>query len=909
MESDITTLAAICQVRHQQRAPLERNMNEEDGYTDGSDDEQTDDDKQSSTRTAAFLTEEVLKSVKMRFLDKLAEILCYRKDAHYVTCTAMQETDDEVTILAFRNAIWGEQDINLLEEMARQLELVAKRESLDMESLPDLQALFSEYYTPRLKYHASQLLSLIDKKKEMWKLDACLRAFRSGEVSSTDLVNIVNDLCYSTTFYSETNRLFTETQVKRVIRELGFLCRPKYAFNTFWEAAREIEGFQNINITLIPGSQAKQVPPSLSLCTQAMMRTNKYRKKLEAQLQKKKWIHAEMGMVTHLISEGSVAQTFLYLGISKKTCFMCGHILQGLDLFQVRSNHGKVYSQWTLPSSLVVPSSYQRKLDPVVQNLRDILRHECTVDDAQRVNAVKESTISTPVASKIETWSPFNRHIPDPRTLARQAEWLSAYSSRAMAGRANQSQLDTPEISDVTEKDKIQPLELTGPQLISGSCARCRTTVTSPTPCSKCDRPLYCTKMCQTLHWSEHKFSCLLGRPLDEADYFIRACQRKEFPTEDNVAKAFGFLSFASAIDRQRIFHIYCQLVNNYGVTEDELREAWRSNKLKEFLLFRGSQIRSPSLQREMYWLNQQDGFAAGADYDIEFESLLHLLEPGDRKIPFAQWKPREKLEAYMFIYQILNGFVPDADEDNWIFLGFCTARDHNAVQMLARLYRMLINRCKFQEFWKAMEQSDMIGLFDKYGLGHAIAELRNFGSLMNIVGTWHQSVWELKRFTRLPAAEPMQAVAVDYGFYNCRIPQERMALRHMYTEFFARGGDEMALHQACINGQLASFLLSEPQSLPVSADLLSNPYPLERCGYMGMIVETAILCSESNSELMNKRCEEKGKSRVILTYPDEQDEGMRGGIKERLQFLGRSVRIRKTDVQGVTLTEFDMMA
>lgn len=304
-----------------------------------------------------------------------------------------------------------------------------------MESLPDLQALFSKYYTPRLKYHASQLLSLIDKMKEMWKLDACLKAFRSGEVSSFDLVNIVNDLCYSTTFYSEINRFFTETQVKRVIRELGFLCRPKYAFNTFWEAAREIEGFQKINITLIPGYQAKKVPPSLSLCTQAMVRTNKDRKNLEAQLQKKKWIHAEMGMVTHLISEGSVTQTFPYLGISKKTCFMCGHFLQGLDVFRARNNHGKVYSQWTLPSSLVVPSLYQSKFDSVVRNLRDILRHECAVDDAQHVNAVKESTISTPVVSKIETWSPFNRHIPDPRIQARQAEWLSTRSSRAITRR------------------------------------------------------------------------------------------------------------------------------------------------------------------------------------------------------------------------------------------------------------------------------------------------------------------------------------------------------------------------------------------------------------------------------------------------------------------------------------------
>lgn len=415
--------------------------------------------------------------------------------------------------------------------------------------------------------------------------------------------------------------------------------------------------------------------------------------------------------------------------------------------------------------------------------------------------------------------------------------------------------------------------------------------------------------MCQKLHWLEHKYSCRLGRPLDEADDFILDCQRKEFPTDDLVAKAFGIQYFASSNDRKRIFHIYCHLVNNYGVTEDELREAWRSNKLKEFLLFRGSQIPSPAFQREMRWLHQQDGFATGAVHNLSqgLISQLHLLEPGDRKIPLAHWKPREKLEAYMFFYQILNGFVPDADEDNWIFLGFCTARDDDSVRLLANLYRVLIGRCKFQEFWKAMERSDMIGLFNKYGLGHAIAEMRNFGTLMTIVGTWYQSVWELKRFTRLSAAEPMQAAALDYGFCNCQTPQERMDLRQMYAEFFTRGGDEMDLHQACINGQLASFLMSELHKFPVSADLLSNPYPLEGCGHMGMVVENAILCSESNYDLVKKVYEEKGEKAVILTHPDEQDKGISEGIIERLQFLEESVRIRTTGFQGLTLKEIAM--
>lgn len=52
-----------------------------------------------------------------------------------------------------------------------------------------------------------------------------------------------------------------------------------------------------------------------------------------------------------------------------------------------------------------------------------------------------------------------------------------------------------------------------------------------------------------------------------------------------------------------------------------------------------------------------------------------------------------------------------------------------------------------------------------KYGLGPG---LRNFETLMSTVGAWHQSIWELKKFTHLPNPDPTRAAVVDYGFMNC---------------------------------------------------------------------------------------------------------------------------------------------
>jgi hypothetical protein len=75
IESEITTLAAWCQVERQQRKPLEIAKGEE--KEDWSDEEQlSDGDDDDLTNLPASLTEDNAKSIKMIFLDRLAEILC-----------------------------------------------------------------------------------------------------------------------------------------------------------------------------------------------------------------------------------------------------------------------------------------------------------------------------------------------------------------------------------------------------------------------------------------------------------------------------------------------------------------------------------------------------------------------------------------------------------------------------------------------------------------------------------------------------------------------------------------------------------------------------------------------------------------------------------------------------------------
>jgi mannitol/fructose-specific phosphotransferase system IIA component (Ntr-type) len=79
---------------------------------------------------------------------------------------------------------------------------------------------------------------------------------------------------------------------------------------------------------------------------------------------------------------------------------------------------------------------------------------------------------------------------------------------------------------------------------------------------------------------------------------------------------------------------------------------------------------------------------------------------------------------------------MPNVDEDNWVYLGFCTSPNASQTQLLAQLYRLLMEKATFEEFWQARVSSTMVKLFQKHGLASNIHIMRNFESLMSAMGT-----------------------------------------------------------------------------------------------------------------------------------------------------------------------------
>ncbi|RFU75794.1 phosphoserine aminotransferase [Trichoderma arundinaceum] len=923
LESEITTLAAWCQVKQQQREPISSTI--EDSRDDL--DEQIDDEE--CTNLLTPLSQDGDAEIKKRFLDRLAEILCYRKDPSLITSTALIYNEKEVTIVAARNSTsggktWLEKDTHMLEYLVQVLETVSAENSFGSQMLLDLQSTLVEYYSQRIRYHAKNAMSIEkgDTGLRFFKDSGC-KGVVSGQLAVCHFVKGVETIYHSVDFFTKLKATLTPNKFCRVLEELACIRRPMQGAEAFLDVAQQCPGFRKIKVVLLNSLAAKKVK-IWQMPNGQFSATPQLESKYRTEVKKKKNFHAEIILMAHLLERGLFcSEIFPYLGVSKKTCLLCGHFLREMGYFHTRGNHGKCYSQWTFPHLLRTTAEVAERLQTAVQGLRDILRAEGTKHDVPHRDAEKESTMVAPISPRYgREISPFNSVIEDPRFLMREAEWLARSRPRGREANMTPGNDEGFATSSHAHEGASEPQLKTRCPIGKGHeaassvvCTFCKATRELTYVCEKCEVAAYCTLDCYRSDWHRHKFSCNLGRSTDATDYLVLACHDNELPLQEDVVNQYGFNCFVSGHDQWRLFKLYRRLVVDWGIDEDELRSAVKRNTLKEMLMFRCSQTRDPVMLIDMRWLENEERFGAngeGQDIASTLEAVQReLLSPGERKVPIAELRPREKIQALVFYTQIRNRFKPKVDEDNWISLGFCTAADLDSEQRLACVYEALVERCRFEEFWNAMVKSSMVELFSKYELGEQISHMRNFKRFMAIVQKWHESVWELKRFTRMNVADPARSVIVDYGFGNCKDPRQRMQLREMYQKYFEQGEDEMRLHEACVAGKLGSFLKTVLGSGVVSPDLVWNPYPLEKFPLMGMVVKSIIICPESSLDQVNAWVLEKGdeKKAKILTIPDAETGNAMRRIQERSAFLRTGLRKRYyTTSDGTVVEEFGVM-
>ncbi|PNP82367.1 hypothetical protein FNYG_04302 [Fusarium nygamai] len=893
LESEISTLASLCHVRQQQREPIVQSAQEdEDGTLDLMEDGEC---------TKPFSTLALDNDVEMKsgFLDRLAELLCFDKKPVLITSTALVSDSKEDIIVCARNSstsgnTWSTKDVEMLEHLAGVLERISSDEPFNSDPLPELQKVLVEYYRQRIQHHAKRLMSLEQGIAELaFFNDEGCGAIASGCLSIYQFAEKVEFLSYSTDFYRTLKTQLSPTRLRQVLDELAFIRRPM-------QGAIEFLLIANLPSRKVGAWQLPQAGINLK---------PKHEVKFNSEIGKRRNIHAEMMLMGCLFSIMRLGLViFPYLGVSKKTCLLCGHLLREMAQFDTRGNHGKCYSQWTLPPVLRAVPDVTERLDMAVFRLRDILREEVKKEMAH-MDAEKESVIAAVIPPKHEKEADiFNKVGKDPKLLSREAEWLSSFCRLAVDNTGLGVTSNSGQDSTDAPRHNAESSKLSDPT----GCPFCREAGELTYRCPKCGSATYCDIGCYRADWYQHKFSCALGRPIDAIDQLVLACHTNMYPEEEDVARKLGFMCFISGTDRSRLFELYRRLIVDLGVDENELRAALEQNKLKEMLIFRCGQTNDPSMLSDQNWLKAEEGFEVNGEHGglitlIE-AAQEELLSADDRKLPLAQLQPIEKRKVLLFYVQISNGFKPDADDDNWISLGLCTAPDAVSENQLCSAYASLIQHCTNDEFWNSMVKSSIVDLFEKHGLAHTILHMRNFKDHMAHVKKWYPSVWQLKRFTRIQEADPFRAVIVDYGFMNCTDARQRMQLRQIYQRYFNEEHDEMSLHKACISGELESFLKSVLGALSVPSQLLKNPYPLENSPLMGMVTDSVIVCPESALDQIRGLDTVSESDSMIITVPDTEDEDHIRMFHERAAFLGTGLRRRHySQEDGKYVTELRM--
>jgi hypothetical protein len=84
-------------------------------------------------------------------------------------------------------------------------------------------------------------------------------------------------------------------------------------------------------------------------------------------------VHAEVKLLVSILDREYLQRSKLkerrYIGCSKKPCYLCWHVLQGLGDFPTRATHGKIYSKWTILDTTMLTSSRSLSLHAIISRI------------------------------------------------------------------------------------------------------------------------------------------------------------------------------------------------------------------------------------------------------------------------------------------------------------------------------------------------------------------------------------------------------------------------------------------------------------------------------------------------------------------------------------------------------------
>lgn len=610
-------------------------------------------------------------------------------------------------------------------------------------------------------------------------------------------------------------------------------------------------------------------------------------------------------------------EIYPYIGCSKLSCFLCTIFLelwgQSGFAFRTRGSHGKIYALWSIPDVDGFHDDMVSGLNLALKKMRNLLLCELTNPVTLTAHVAESSAGVTDYNPRSSFIHQYHRAL----TARREFDFLRAHTRKSFVrtidpvegGKTHNmpgafTPTEPPECSGECENCEYKTSEdcseyhsmcsysgsveetenygistalehsesprLSGEygdcdrhdmpgafksvktQEPSGECEHCACETSRR--CSKCLGPWLCSDRCEN-EWDyfEHTFRCAVGRPLDTADYLVRACRTGSLDDVDgDTAEDFGFAKFASDRDLQRLFGLYVGLTR-MGVRSRELHKWKTEGTLTENIIAKYEVI--PERIRGVYypWFRKNLDIFNSRDVQPDFLAIARpYLDPEDRNKEPHELVPEAKRKSFLLYSMLLNGYHPNPSlsdtvcKDLYFEFGFVTGIGSEGEDVLPWVYGFLISRCPFTMFWNAFQTNSLTALMDAKGLESMRKRVKHLGAFLKIKpNDCRPTVWYLRLFVHSPDVDPPPHVAVDYGFFNCKSVEEIFALKGVYKEVLESSMvDPMELHAACIQGKLYDFVCQHKPNLEQRfKGLMANMYPLPgNVKWAGMRTENVLI-------------------------------------------------------------------
>lgn len=348
-------------------------------------------------------------------LDRVAELFSPEKGADYVTA-ALLKTSDTATIYLARNGAFDENDRNFAGKTSDWLRQPKNSESGEAfwctllhycarrikGYLKSIQAVVQQCqlegktkgeelrgWNVRVPKVPSQLSSLDnylkrDERGSEWDIEHLLEDFSKcftqlpKDIDGREYRDFVTRLaiaCYYLRHAEPMGKLGRAMGEKgaRLCDNIKFLGRFVAAFETL---STQCGRYRSIQLELLgPSTTHRPKNPSISAVKETLAKFQTPEKLMPSKISyKEARQHAEMQLLGFFEREMDRSQSsvFLgYIGISKKTCFICCEILKEYrhGFFKTRGSHGTVWSGWTIARAQSYSSDFNEALRRALDTL------------------------------------------------------------------------------------------------------------------------------------------------------------------------------------------------------------------------------------------------------------------------------------------------------------------------------------------------------------------------------------------------------------------------------------------------------------------------------------------------------------------------------------------------------------